>query len=30
MDGFFTDLLGRAPASTGGVAVWRDASVAPA
>jgi hypothetical protein len=30
MDGFLTDLLGRAPASTGGVAVWRDASVAPA
>jgi hypothetical protein len=30
MDGFLTDLLGRPPASTGGVAVWPDASVAPA
>jgi hypothetical protein len=30
MDGFLTDLLGRPPASTGGVAVWPDARVAPA
>ena len=30
MDGFLTDLLGRPPASTGGVAVWPDAAVAPA
>ena len=30
MGGFLTDLLGRPPASTGGVAVWPDAAVAPA
>jgi hypothetical protein len=30
MDGFLTDLLGRPPASNGGVAVWPDARVAPA
>jgi hypothetical protein len=30
MDGFLTDLLGRPPVLTGGVALWPDASVAPA
>jgi hypothetical protein len=31
MAGFLTDLLGRPPASTdGGVALWPDATVAPA
>ena len=30
MRGFLSDLLGRPPASTGGVAVWPDAAVAPA
>ena len=30
MAGFLTDLLGRAPATTGGVAVWPEAAVAPA
>jgi hypothetical protein len=30
MGGFLTDLLGRPPASTGGVAVWPDAAVAGA
>jgi hypothetical protein len=30
MRGFLSDLLGRPPASTGGVAVWPDAVVAPA
>jgi hypothetical protein len=30
MDGFLTDLLGRPPASTGEVALWPDATVAPA
>jgi hypothetical protein len=30
MGGFLTDLLGRPPASTGGVAVWPDAAVAVA
>jgi len=29
MGGFLTDLLGRPPASAGGVAVWPDAAVAP-
>jgi hypothetical protein len=29
MDGFLTDLLGRPPAGTDGVAVWPDATVAP-
>jgi hypothetical protein len=29
MDGFLTELLGRAPATAGGVAVWDDAAVAP-
>ena len=30
MRGFLSDLLGRPPASAGGVAVWPDAAVAPA
>jgi len=30
MSGFLTELLGRPPASAGGVAVWDDATVAPA
>ena len=30
MDDFLTELLGRQPASAGGVAVWDDATVAPA
>ena len=30
MAGFLTDLLGRAPATTGGVAVWPKAAVTPA
>jgi hypothetical protein len=30
MDGFLTELLGRPPATSGGVAVWPDAAVAPA
>jgi hypothetical protein len=30
MHGFLTDLLGRRPASSSGVAVWSDAAVAPA
>jgi hypothetical protein len=30
MAGFLTDLLGRAPATDGGVAVWPEATVAPA
>jgi hypothetical protein len=30
MAGFLTDLLGRAPATAGGVAVWPEAAVAPA
>jgi hypothetical protein len=30
MAGFLTDLLGRAPATTGGVAVWPEAAVTPA
>jgi hypothetical protein len=29
MDGFLTDLLGRSPTSTDGVALWPDATVAP-
>ena len=29
MDGFLTELLGRPPATAGGVAVWHDAEVAP-
>jgi hypothetical protein len=29
MDGFLTELLGRPPATAGGVAVWHDAAVAP-
>jgi hypothetical protein len=29
MDGFLTDLLGRPPASSDGVALWPDATVAP-
>jgi hypothetical protein len=30
MGGFLTDLLGRPPATSGGVALWPDAAVAPA
>jgi hypothetical protein len=29
MDGFLTELLGRPPATAGGVAVWHAAAVAP-
>jgi hypothetical protein len=29
VDGFLTELLGRPPASAGGVSVWDDAAVAP-
>jgi hypothetical protein len=29
MEGFLTELLGRPPATAGGVAVWHDATVAP-